>query len=126
MPRSLEEQLNGADPEPWIPENAGEFVQGEIEAVDTREGDYGEYKVVTLLTGSGDVLSVAGFGTVLKGKFESLTSSDIGRELGVKFVGVKQNKLGKDYKDYKVLLSPQSTPALAGALATGDEFSEDE
>lgn len=112
MPRTMEEKLNGADPEPWIPEDEGESIFGEIEEVGTREGDYGEYPVVTILTDSGEVWTVAGFGTVLKGKLEGLTESDIGRKIGVKFVGEKQSKGGKDYKDWRVVLSAREIVSL--------------
>ena len=122
MARTLEEQLEGADPEPWMPEEDGESIFGEIEAISTREGDFGEYIVVTILTKDDEVWNVAGFGTVLKGKFEGLTDADIGRKLGIKFIGTKTAKNGKDYKDWRVVLSARETvPA-----AVEDEFPDED
>lgn len=123
MPRTMEEKLNGADPEPWIAEEEGDSIFGEIEEVGTRDGDYGEYPVVTVLTENGEVFTIAGFGTVLKGKLEGLTDDDIGRKIGVKLVGEKQSKAGKDYKDWRVVLSARET---VPASAVEDEFPDDE
>jgi hypothetical protein len=120
MPRTMEEKLNGADPEPWIAEEEGESIFGEIEEVGTRDGDYGEYPVITVLCENGDVFTVAGFGTVLKGKLEGLTDADIGRKIGVKFVGEKQSKAGKDYKDWRVVLSARE----AVTVPPGEEHDE--
>lgn len=124
MPRTLEEKLNGADPEPWIAEEEGESIFGEIEEVGVRDGDYGEYPVVTVLTEAGEVFTVAGFGTVLNGKLEGLTDADIGRKIGVKFIGEKDSKGGKSYKDWRVVLSARETvPVTAPDV---DEFPDDE
>lgn len=121
--RTLEERINGPEAEPWIPEEAGEFVIGELEEISDRTGDYGPYKVITLLTEGGDVLNVAGFGTVLKGKFDSLTSADLGCKVAVKFVGEATGKSGKAYKNWSVTIDRSN---LVGAVATGDEFGGDE
>jgi hypothetical protein len=131
MARSLEEQLNGADPEPWMPEEAGESIFGEIEAISTREGDWGPYPVITLLTADGEVWNVAGFGTVLHndkgtGKFDGITDADVGRQLGVKYLGEKTPKKGgKDYKDYRVVLSAR-VPVTAGGVTGVDEFPDED
>lgn len=124
MARSLEEQLNGADPEPWIPEEDGELIFGEIEAISVRDGDYGDYRVVTILTPDGEAFNVAGFGTVLARKFDALTDADVGREIGVKFVGEKLNKAGKSYKDWRVVLSPLAVtvPEVEPDFDTDDEI----
>lgn len=125
MPRSIEEKLAGADPEPWIPEEDGESIFGELEEISTREGDFGEYTVVTLLTANGEVWNVAGFGTVLAGKFEGLSEADLGRKIGVKFVGTKTAKNGKDYKDWRVVLSAREPVAVAAGDVV-DEFPDDD
>ncbi len=122
--RSLEDRINGPEAEAWIPEEPGEFVIGELEEISDREGDFGPYKVITLLTANGDVLNVAGFGTVLKGKFDGLSNSDLGCKIAVKFLGEATGKSGKDYKNWSVTID-RST--LVGAtVATGDEFQGDE
>lgn len=127
MARTIEERLTGEDAEPWIPETPGEHIFGEVEEVSTREGDYGEYSVVTLLTADGSVRSIAGFGTVLKGKLAELDPQP-GDSLGVKFVGEKTAKNQKEYKDWTVVIQRAAvlTPASDGGTATGDEFPEDE
>lgn len=127
--RSLEERLTGAEPEPWIPEEAGDHIFGEVEAVVTRDGDYGEFPVITLLDADGNVWNVAGFGTVLQNKIAELGPHE-GDQIGFKFLGEKTSKNGKStYKDWKVVLSrsPQNAaPVAVAAPATGDEFSDAE
>ena len=123
MGRSLEERINGPEPEAWIPEEAGEFIIGEIEEISDRDGDYGPYKVVTLLTSEGDVLNVAGFGTVLKGKFDALSDVDCGRQMAVKFLGEQPSKKpgGKPYKNWNVTLSPRAAVPAGGGDFPADE-----
>lgn len=122
--RTLEERINGPEPEPWMPEE-GDVVIGEIEEISEREGDYGTYKVVTLITDIGEVLNVAGFGTVLAGKFDRLGDSDCGRQIAVKFLGEQPSKKpgGKPYKNWNVTLSPkQAVPAGGGDFPADDDI----
>lgn len=128
MPRTLEERLTGADPEPWKPEEAGDYVFGEVESIDQREGDYGEYDVVTLLTDNGDVLSVAIWGTVLQKKFAAV-KAEVGDNLGFKFLGERTPKKagGKDYKDWNVFIQRAvKADAPSPEAATGGEFADDD
>lgn len=121
--RTLEERINGPEPEAWMPDEAGDYVVGEIEEISERVGDYGPYKVLTLFTPNGDVLNVAGFGTVLKGKFDRLTDADCGRTIAVKYLGERAPKKagGKEYKDWQVTLSPRAAqPAAAGAFGEAE------
>lgn len=124
--RTLEERINGPEAEPWIPENSGEYVIGELEEISDRDGDYGPFKVITLLTEGGDVLNVAGFGTVLKGKFDGLTNDDLGCKIAVKFLGEASNKAGKPYKNWSVTIDRSALVGAAAAVATGNEFGGDE
>lgn len=104
MARSIEEQLSGADPEPWIPEEAGDSIFGEIESIVTRDGDYGEYPMVTLLTSDDDAFNVAIWGTVLQNKFGELSPA-VGDKIGFKYLGEKATKSGSaTYKDWRVVL----------------------
>lgn len=121
--RSLEERLAGADPEPWIPEE-GDSIFGEVEAIETRDGDYGEYPVVTLLTAQGDVVSVAIWGTVLQKKFAGIGAVE-GDQLGFKFLGERTPKNGgKAYKDWRLVVS-RAAQADAEPAATGGEFGDE-
>lgn len=125
MGRTLEERINGPEPEPWIPEEAGEYIIGEIEEISERVGDYGPYKVLTLLDADGSVASVAGFGTVLKGKFDTLTDADCGRTIAVKYLGEAPSKKpgGKPYKNWTVTLTPrQAVPAGGGDFPADDDI----
>ena len=124
MARTLEERINGPEPEPWIPEEAGEYIIGELEEISEREGDYGSYRVITLLTENGDVLNVAGFGTVLKGKLESLTTADIGCNVAVKFLGEVANKKpgGKAYKNWNVSVERKAVPVTPGGFDADDDI----
>lgn len=118
MGRTLEERINGAEPEPWIPENADEYIIGELEEISEREGDYGPYRVITLLASDGSVWNVAGFGTVLSGKFASLKDSDIGCNVAVKFLGEAASKKpgGKAYKNWTVSVDRKAAPVQPGAF----------
>lgn len=124
MARTLEERINGPEPEAWIPEEAGEYVIGELEEISERDGDYGPYRVLTLLTDNGDVLNVAGFGTVLKGKFDSISQSDIGAKIAVKFLGEAPSKKpgGKPYKNWTVSVERKQTVTVPGGFDGDDDI----
>jgi len=123
MGRTLEERINGAEPEPWIPEEAGDYVIGELEEISEREGDYGPYRVVTLLAPDGGVWNVAGFGTVLSGKFASLKETDIGNNVAVKFLGEAASKRpgGKPYKNWTMSVDRTAVPVLPGGGFAPDD-----
>jgi hypothetical protein len=120
MPRTLQERLQGAEAEPFLFTDEGDAILGEVEEVSEREGDYGTYTVVTLITADGDVHSVAGFGQVLARKLEGANLVP-GDKLGVKFLGEKRSKAGKDYKDYQVVVerASQTKPSIT------DDFDDD-
>lgn len=114
--RTLEERISGPEAEPWKPEE-GDLVIGELEEISEREGDYGPYRVITLFTDSGDVWNVAGFGTVLAGKFASLSDSDLGCRVAVKYIGEATGKSGKSYKNWSVSIDRSVTPVTGGEFA---------
>jgi len=125
MARSLQEQLDAGEPEPWEPE-AGDSVLGEIEAISTREGDWGPYTVVTLLDSNGDAWNVACWDTVCKNKVEEL-APEVGDMIGFKFLGEKANKSGSaTYKNWSVKLARAAAPASESVeVADGFDDSED-
>lgn len=123
--RSMQERLEGPEPEAWVPENEGELIFGEVEEVSRREGDFGEYTVVTLVDADGQVWNVAGFGTVLAGKLEDLDPQP-GDKLGVKFAGEKTAKNGKAYKDWRVIIERSNAPVTVPASTTDPDFDNDD
>ena len=118
--RTLEERINGPDSEPWIPEDEGDFVIGELEEVSTREGDYGPYKVLHLWTSDGRSVTVAGFGQVLASKFETVTDADLGNKVAIVFQGEKRGKSGREYKAYDFKVE-RKVAAVAGGDFEGDD-----
>lgn len=125
MGRSLQEQLEGEEPEAWEAEE-GDSLLGEIEAITERTGDWGPYKVVTLLDADGKPWNVACWDTVCANKVEELDPA-VGDMIGFKFLGEKTNKSGSaTYKNWSVKLQRTSAPAHAAAAAgSGDSFPDD-
>jgi propanediol utilization protein len=128
MSRTLEERLAGVDPEPWIPEEPGDTIIGEVEEISARDSQFGQPgdtdQFVTLLTEHGDVMSVAIFGTVLKKKFADLNPQE-GDTLGFKFLGEQVPRSGgKPYKNWKLMIARKVVAAPEGA-AVGGEFPDE-
>lgn len=122
MGRSLQEQLDGPEPEPWIPEE-GDSVLGEIEAIDERGTDWGPKKFVTVLTAAGELLTVACWDTVCANKIDELEPA-VGDMIGFKFLGEKSNKSGSaTYKNWSVKLAravrPTTPVGAAAAIEAG-------
>lgn len=122
MARSLQEQMDGGEPEAWEPE-AGDSIIGEVEAITTRTGDWGPYQVVTLLTEAGDAFNVACWDTVCRNKVEELEPA-IGDMIAFKFLGEKSNKGGTaTYKNWSVRIARAAVP-VASVAAPATSFPE--
>lgn len=114
MGRSLQEQLDAGEPEPFDPE-PGDSVVGEVEAISTRTGDWGPYKVITVLTEADETVNVMCWDTVCANKIEELAPS-IGDSIGFRYLGEKANKSGSaTYKNWSVKLARATVP-LASVL----------
>jgi hypothetical protein len=86
-----------------------ERVAGVVETVETRDGDYGLYKVVVLVRKDRTRVQVAGFGTVLKGWLEVVRPGDV---IGLQYLGsVPSTTPGfKDYDSYAVAVRRDGKP----------------
>ncbi len=105
--------------ENWIPETAGEQVAGEVLELDQIETAFGIAPAVTLLTGDGREVRVAGFGTVLN-RAIGAAQIEPGDLLAVRFLGQKTAAGGAAYKDYKVVVrNADGSGKNRGRPATG-------
>lgn len=112
------------DAEPWKPDE-GDFVIGVVLDVQTREGEYGDYLLVTLETDDGREVEVHGFHTTLRNELMKLDPR-VGDELAVRYLGKKTSATGASYYAYRVVIerggdSPMvgTTPAVdAGPVGT--------
>ncbi len=125
MARSLQEQIEAGEPEPFDPEE-GDTVIGEVEAITPRTGDWGPYQVITLLLEDGSAVNVACWDTVCRNKVEELEPA-IGDMMAFKYLGEKANKGGTaTYKNWSVRLARAAvTAAVAAAVDNGDSFPAD-
>lgn len=114
--RSLAERMAAGKPEPFIFKDEGDFIQGVIEDIYEQSGDYGSYKVTTILTEDGSAHNVAWFGGVLKGQFDS-KRPQVGMTIAIRYEGTKPSKVKghQPYKDFWVLLDEATRPAGAPA-----------
>jgi hypothetical protein len=94
--RSLEERLDSAATG-WKP-NPGDRLVGTVLDLDTRDGEYGEYPIVTIQTDLGDEIAIHGFHTVLRREFAK-RQPQVGERIGVKYLG----KSDRGYESYRIV-----------------------
>ena len=94
--RSLEDRLDSAATG-WKP-NPGDRLVGTVIDVDSRDGDYGVYPIVTVQTDNGDEIAIHAFHTVLRREFAKRQPQP-GERIGVKYLG----KSDKGYESYKIV-----------------------
>lgn len=95
----------------WVPEEAGEGIQGTLVAIDSQPDQYGDngetVPVWTVQLDSGDKVRVLGFGSVLRREMTQVNDAGAkpGDTIAVKFFGEKEilkgKWKGKMYKHYK-------------------------
>lgn len=92
----------------WVPEEAGEGIQGTLVRVSHDNDQFNPGKTVPVWTvklDSGDSVRVLGFGSVLRREMEE-SDANIGDKVAVKYFGektiLKGQWAGKQYKHYKV------------------------
>lgn len=104
------------DSEGWVPEEAGDGVQGVVLKVGETKSDFSDElaPTVTIETKDGSKLRIIGFGSVLR---REITDADPhpGDLFAVKYYGEKKIKngkwAGKLYKHYGVAVRRQRQPA---------------
>lgn len=100
-PRDLLSELGDAsDATPWIPENAGEGIQGVVLDVDSFPGDFadqktGEYPAIPMITvkaADGEARTVKGYHTVLRKELDK-KAPQVGDTLAVLYQGEREAKV---------------------------------
>lgn len=101
------------DAEPWIPEEAGEGVQGTVLKLGKTKSDFTPepIPVVTIAVANGDKVRVTGFQSVLRREIEDADPQP-GDTFAVKYFGQKAVKKGTgSYHHFKVAVSRGTAPA---------------
>jgi hypothetical protein len=112
---NLQDQLDAEFAPAWRPA-PGEKVVGTVVALDTRDGAFGRYPIVTLNTG-GEEVALHAFHEVLANELARLAPK-IGDELGVKYLGQHTEK---GYHQYRVRRAGGSGGFAWGEFGTPDE-----
>jgi hypothetical protein len=100
-------------------------VQGIVEEIDERTGDYGGYRAVVLRRRDASRVQVAAFGTVLGGRLRSIR---VGDAIGLTYLGEKPSSTPgmQDYANYDVVILRSGLPVSAsppeGEPEAGDDF----
>lgn len=96
---SLEDRLDSTS-EPWKP-NEGDKLIGTVVDIDERDGGYGSYPIIVVLTDSGDQLAFHAFHTVAKSELAKARPV-VGDRIGVKYLGKPE---GKNYESYRITVA---------------------
>jgi hypothetical protein len=88
------------DASEWV---VSDKVAGVVDFIETREGDFGQYRAIELKTKDGSRLAVAGFGVVLGAWFRILR---VGDGLAISYRGTKPASVTghKDFDDFEVVV----------------------
>lgn len=109
-PEEVADMLDGLNEDagtPWIPDDeddpSPEGIQGVVTYIGTVSSDYGpeECPLIELEAADGTVWSIRGYSTVLRNQITKANPA-VGDTLAVKYFGVKPNKAGTEYKNFKV------------------------
>lgn len=98
----------------WKPA-PGDTVEGTIDAIKQREGDYGPYPLVELDDGSPAGVGIHAFHSVLRNE---LATARPGDRIAVRYVGLVTRKNGKPYESYRIALE-HSAANISAAVAEG-------
>src|SRR5436305_3395773 len=112
-------------PEAWKPK-AGDKLVGQVVGLDTRETEYGEYPIVTILTEDGRELAFHAYHTVARNELAKLQPG-VRETLGVKHFGKAESG---SYERYRVLVlsrdATQTKPPNWAAMRTDEPSVEPE
>jgi hypothetical protein len=95
----------GMFPEAWKPKEGDQLI-GTITELGDRDGGFGDYPVITVITEAGDEYAVHGFHTVLKSELGKLRPT-VGDQIGIAYHGKDE---AKGYERYRVIVD-RKTPA---------------
>lgn len=87
-------------PEPWKPEVGAKLV-GEVIGVEQRDGEYGSYPIVVVMTGDGSEFAFHGFHTVAKNELAK-QRPEVGDRIAIKYFGRTDDDRG--YERYRILV----------------------
>jgi hypothetical protein len=115
-------EIDEDDSEGWVPEKAGEGVQGVVVKVGetrsdfARDGEDPMVPTVTIETKTGEKYRIIGYGAVLKREMQD-ADPQVGDLFAIKYFGdklVKKGKwAGKPYKHFGVAVRRAARPASA-------------
>jgi hypothetical protein len=109
----LLDEVKEDDSEGWVPEKAGEGVQGVVVAVGETRSDFSDEMAptVTIETSDGTKYRIIGYGSVLKREIQDADPKP-GDLFACKYFGTKKIKkgkwAGKDYKHFGVAVRRRS------------------
>lgn len=114
---SIADRLN-SEARSWRPIDTAEYpdhpnpLVGEVVEVETGDGDYGPFPILTLLDDDGNEWRWSVFGGVAQGRIQKL-NPQVGDTLGVKYLGEKpsKNHANRTYHDWRIVLERGSNPA---------------
>jgi hypothetical protein len=87
-------------PEPWKPE-VGDKLVGEVIGVEQRNGEYGSYPIVVVMTEDGSEFAFHGFHTVAKNELAK-QRPEVGDKIAIKYFGRTEDDRG--YERYRILV----------------------
>lgn len=98
----------------WKPEVGGKLI-GVVTARDIRDGDYGEYEILTVRQDDGEELAWHATGSVASAKVEEQNPQP-GDKVGIKYRGLTPNKAGtNEYHHYALVVERGDDGAAPGA-----------
>ena len=119
----LLDQLDSGNADGWTPENPGDTIIGVITALDSRDGGYGDYPIVTVQEdGTGNLTAIHAFRTVLKNEVIN-QQPQVGDRIAVRYLGQQPAKRpgGSPYHSYKMALERGAgTPAATAPANVAD------
>lgn len=119
----LTNRLN-RDSEPWRP-NPGDTIEGEVVELDTRDGGYGPYPIVTVVTDDDREVTVHCFHEALRGQVESKNVA-VGDTIGVIYRGKTTSANGRSFHSYRLIVDRStSTPVTTNTTTTNTTTNDD-
>jgi hypothetical protein len=97
--------VSRSSPEPWKPEVGANLV-GEVIGVEQRDGEFGSYPIVIVITEDGSEFAFHGFHTVAKNELAKQRPA-VGDKIAIKSFGRTEDDRG--YERYRILVDkPQA------------------
>jgi hypothetical protein len=103
----IEDRLDRGFPEAWKPA-PGDKLVGTVTEVGERDGGFGSYPIIGVLTDDGDEFSVHAYHTVLRNEVAQQRPR-VGDRIGIAYHGKKDDG-EKGYERYRVIVEHQAQP----------------